>query len=1403
VNAISPPDGTTDFPITGTITITFSKEMDPSSIDESTIPIISDSGDSVAGSFTTIGTVTVFTPSQNLKEHTRYKVSVSRAVMDSYGIAMDHSESFYFTTHSFPPPKVVDIQPASRAKNVSLKTFISIQFSEPMDPSTINTSAGANNIKVSNAAGDFSGGVLYNDTLDSATFYPDIDFASNTNYFVTVMTGVNNSGETPLSNAFVASFKTGTTYNATAPTVVPPPVPNNNAQNVSVNTPISATFSEPMDLSTITPMNFIVSQGTATIPGDIKCYGLTAVFTPTNPLANSTTYTVTIRGYHSTSDIGVTDLAGNSMVADYAWHFTTGPQSPDTVGPSVLATWPTSSQNNVPVYNQVVALLSESMLASSITPTTFVLVAQNDPNKVPIPGQVKSNGAAVIFIPSSDLTYNTTYTAAIISTTTPTITLGATDRAGNPLGNSNSPAGYTWNFTTSAPASFTITSTAGPGGSITPPGSVDVNLYSSQTFTITPNAGYSIDDVLVDGVSQGPVPSFRFDWVASDHSISASFLMTITATAGANGSISPSGAVLVSYNATQAFTITPNTGYHINAVGGTCGGTLVGTTYTTSAVTKNCTVQPSFAANPVITASPATNGIITPSGSVSVAYGGSQSFTFTPNAGYYLTGVLVDGVAQTPVPPSYTFTNVIANHTISATFGSNPVITASAGTGGSITPSGSVSVTYGADQTFTFTPTAGYYVSAVTVDGANVGLPNSYTFHNVTANHSIAVAFAQGSYTITATAGVGGTLTSGGTIVSSGSSQDFLVSYGGSRPFTIAPIPGYSITSVVVDGLSQGAITSYTFTNVQANHTIVANFAINSYALTVNTAGNGSGTTTGTGTYTYGATATVTAAANTGSTFTGWSGACSGSASPTTVLVDSNKTCTATFTLNGYPLTVNTAGTGSGTTTGAGAYPYGATATVTAAANTGSTFTGWSGDCSGTVSPTTVVMNAAKTCTATFTINSYTVASSAGANGSITPLGNVPVNYNGTTTFTVTPNAGYTATVGGTCGGSPASGTSPFTYTTNAITGNCTVAASFSINTFTITATAGANGSINPSGAVVVNYNANQAFTISPNTGYHVADVLVDGASVGAVTSYTFTKVKDAHTIDASFLINSYTLTVNTAGTGSGTVGGAGSYNYDVTAQPTAVANSGSTFTGWSGACSGSANPTSVVMTGDLTCTATFMLNPTLTVNTTGTGSGTVGGAGPYNYGVTAQPTAVANSGSTFTGWSGACSGSASPTSVVMNGNKTCTATFTLNTYTLTVNTAGNGNGTVGGAGPYNYGVTAQPTAVANTGSTFTGWSGACSGSASPTSVLMNSDKTCTATFTLNTYTLTVNTAGTGGGTVTGAGTYTYGTNAPISATADGSSTFVGWSGDCSGSTSPTTILIDGNQTCTATFDLI
>jgi hypothetical protein len=148
-------------------------------------------------------------------------------------------------------------------------------------------------------------------------------------------------------------------------------------------------------------------------------------------------------------------------------------------------------------------------------------------------------------------------------------------------------------------------------------------------------------------------------------------------------------------------------------------------------------------------------------------------------------------------------------------------ITASAGAGGSIFPSGSVLVLSNANQTFTVTPNTGYHVLNLLVDGASKGPLSTWTFTNVTAAHSISVTFTNEGVThkISASAGTGGTITPGGEVT---------VNSGDDQIFTISPSLGYTISDVLVDGVSKGAISTWTFTNVSASHTIVASFAINS-----------------------------------------------------------------------------------------------------------------------------------------------------------------------------------------------------------------------------------------------------------------------------------------------------------------------------------------------------------------------------------------------------------------------------------------------------------------------------------------------------------------------------------------------------------------------------------------------
>jgi hypothetical protein len=158
-----------------------------------------------------------------------------------------------------------------------------------------------------------------------------------------------------------------------------------------------------------------------------------------------------------------------------------------------------------------------------------------------------------------------------------------------------------------------------------------------------------------------------------------------------------------------------------------------------------------------ITATAGQGGTIYPSGSVSVVSGSSQTFTITPNVGYKIKDVKVDGASVGAVN-TYTFTNVTSNHTIEVTF---EVITytinASSSIGGSISPSGLITVNYGDSKTFTIIPNSGYKISDVKVDGKSMGPVSTYTFTNITSNHTIEAVFVKQSTQIVIVLKIGST----------------------------------------------------------------------------------------------------------------------------------------------------------------------------------------------------------------------------------------------------------------------------------------------------------------------------------------------------------------------------------------------------------------------------------------------------------------------------------------------------------------------------------------------------------------------------------------------------------------------------------------------------------------------
>jgi hypothetical protein len=150
---------------------------------------------------------------------------------------------------------------------------------------------------------------------------------------------------------------------------------------------------------------------------------------------------------------------------------------------------------------------------------------------------------------------------------------------------------------------YTVTATGGANGTITP-ASQTVNSGGTASFVVTPITGYHVASVAGDTctVTHGAGFNWSSSPITANCAVTATFAIdtfTVTATAGANGAITPPTQT-VNYNGTASLTVTAASAYHVvTPVGGSCpAGTLVGTTYTTGAITANCTVSVTFAPNP-------------------------------------------------------------------------------------------------------------------------------------------------------------------------------------------------------------------------------------------------------------------------------------------------------------------------------------------------------------------------------------------------------------------------------------------------------------------------------------------------------------------------------------------------------------------------------------------------------------------------------------------------------------------------------------------------------------------------------------------------------------------------------------------------------------------------------------
>jgi len=216
-------------------------------------------------------------------------------------------------------------------------------------------------------------------------------------------------------------------------------------------------------------------------------------------------------------------------------------------------------------------------------------------------------------------------------------------------------------------------------------------------------------------------------------------------------------------------------------------------------------------------------------------------------------------------------------------------ITATTDGEGSISPDGKLEVVEHENITFSFKPEMNYRVEEVLIDGQTIGIVFLFTFTNVTENHTIHVSFSQDSitHTILSSADPGGSIWP---------KDEVLVSHEHDISFTITPVIGHAISDVMVDGMSLGPVSTYSFSWITDNHTISATFKLMDFHLTVSTTGEGTvSIDPDLDPIPYGTVVTMTASAGSDWLFSRWTGALSSMSNPAKITITANLSVSAIF----------------------------------------------------------------------------------------------------------------------------------------------------------------------------------------------------------------------------------------------------------------------------------------------------------------------------------------------------------------------------------------------------------------------------------------------------------------------------------------------------------------------------
>ena len=373
---------------------------------------------------------------------------------------------------------------------------------------------------------------------------------------------------------------------------------------------------------------------------------------------------------------------------------------------------------------------------------------------------------------------------------------------------------------------FTIISEQDGNGNINYVGTNYVKLGAQIKYSYQAESNYFVESVLVNGVLIDSPQSFTFTNVQQDNTIKIIYNQsqyTIQSSVTEGGNINPLGTVLINKGETYTYQYSANAGYSIDSViiDGIVNYDSL-SSYTFTNVQTNHRIQIVYKKNyyTITSSKNIEGGLISNEGINIVVNGSTQLYFIQANAGYKIDSIYINNIGQSINQQTYIYeiNNINKDINIYVIFKNiYYTITASTEVGGGISPIGNIQVKYDSSQAFSITPNTGYVIDSVIVNGVNVGKINSYTFNNVKGDSNIRVTFKLKTFSITATAGNGGSISPQATTT---------LNYGTSQRYIITANTGYVIDSVIVNGFKVDSTTSYTFINITANQTIQAVFKI-------------------------------------------------------------------------------------------------------------------------------------------------------------------------------------------------------------------------------------------------------------------------------------------------------------------------------------------------------------------------------------------------------------------------------------------------------------------------------------------------------------------------------------------------------------------------------------------------